>query len=445
LVNLISLADTSSINYNFYADQAQSITESSYGPGICPGYYDHFRADLSERFIRFTKPVRKADPKDPTRPAPISPFTPDDHDLTDIDGNTINHDFLAVRGIPIGYFIGASLSNYEQALPGESPYGGHCNTIKAAITLNEDTTVEVSGKYPIQSSMGIQYSFADYQSKQDKEAGKPRKYKPRGYMTYGKATKEYAEKVGRPEVMSCAECLAAGKDVFTYTGVGKDKPSTSQCRTSGEMAFYVTELAYKKGKSIHWIPVSKAVYTTEIHHITKEEIKTPYFSKGFIAVFPMNSADIRSCEYDLSNDKNIYIPASAVNAHNYVNSIYKLDPSYYMFREIPSIGYMQLLAVPTEIWTTKLSASIGKTNYVALFNTAPNYKDSVADRHNLLEEALNAYLTDRTSKNNEDLEFFPAESSSTLEPKAVTALPPEAVPDLEALASKGNFFEILAE
>ena len=97
---------------NFYAEQA--INNTAVINGACPNYYDHYRMELDNGFYQFYKPTRDKDAE------PLKPFSPTNvFNLKDTNGNHIMHTFVAVEAMPIGYFIGAKLSNYGHELPVE--------------------------------------------------------------------------------------------------------------------------------------------------------------------------------------------------------------------------------------------------------------------------------------------------------------------------------------
>lgn len=367
-------APASDFYSNLTAQAAPAYVGGRFGAG--PGYYDHWRADLSSGFFKFSKPVKGGEP--------VSPFTPNDpYTLTDVNGVNVNHNFLALKGIPIGYFIGASLSNFEQTLP-EERKGSHCETTKAVLKVSDETEVTVPGRYPLQSSAGITYSLSKYRSPEAKLKNEPQTYAGRGYMTYGRATDQYAKAVGREQIISCADCLAANQNNF----------GENYCSVSGEMVFYVTELVFKGQKGLTTIAV--------------KDLGIPEIGEYMIVVLGVKSVDLRDPKVNMSSIDNNFIPASSVNAHTFVNETYALDPSYRPFGEVPGLGSVQMLAMPAEVWLGKLPKMVGKSQYVALYNQSELASADMHVRHALLEEAMAAYIFERKEDKSEAVDIYEA-------------------------------------
>lgn len=403
----LSIIPASTQTFDFYGQQAATAPSGNGGyMGAGPAYYSHWRTKLDRGFIELFKPIKDGED--------LSPLTPDDpYTLKDVDGNLVNHNFLAIRGNITGYFIGASLSNYEQKLPEETGFA-HCQTYKADLSTGDNTNITVDGRYPLQSSIGINYGLAKYQDPKDAAAGKPRVYGGRGFQTYGRATEQYAAQMDRPVTMSCAECIAGNKDKY----------EKNWCKTSGELVFYVTDFAFRGQNGLTWVPVNK--------------LGIPEFGDGGITVvFKVGAPDLKTPKYDLAQKINAIIPASAVNANDYISNAYKtLDVSYRPFGEVEGLGFVQMLAAPTEVWVAKLEKAIGKTNHVALYNPSEFFTQNTESRHNLLQESLESYLADRAPKTEEAVEFYPNDSVAL---PALNAVKP-ALGGLQDLAAAGAFF-----
>jgi hypothetical protein len=347
---------------NFYQQQAQEQF-IDYN-GLSAGYYDHFVVDIQRgifEFARYTK-------NEPT----VEPFNPSDNfSLRSKSGEHITHSFVALEVIPVGYFIGAALSNYEQQLPNERK-GAHCETVKAELNMGENKEV-VIGRYPLQSSQNITYGFRKY----DKNPDAAGVYAGQRYMSYGKATPEYAAQVGRPEVMSCGECL----------GESKDKYLKNKCRTVGQMVVFVKRVAIKGAENkLIWLDVSE---------LNIEGIDPA----GFIAVLKVGASDLRKPDYSPGLRANHHIAPNATFAHEYVTTLYRTgDPAL-----VPVIkteyGVMQTLAYPTQIWCAELTTSYGANKFTALYNQAPsNNSLGLEESHLLLKEAVTAYFRDKDKK-----------------------------------------------
>jgi hypothetical protein len=366
---------------SLYGQQAAAETERTLS-GISPNYYDHFRSvDLKAGYVAIAKPVKDGEP--------IEPFTPDNvFGLKDKSGNTILHQFVALEGMPIGYFMGGILSNFEPSNGARK--GKQCQTTKAVLKLPNGETKTVVGARPIQSSTGITYNFRKYN--EDKEA--PGVYPSDTYETFGMATAEFAAEKERPVVMSCAECVKQNLDRY----------DSSQCRTSGEFAFYIYRVAFRgQDGTLQWVLV--------------EDLGIESLGKGFILVNGVKSADLKKPDVDLAAKVNSHIPSSASTAHFYVTSLYKKQEQ----ECIPFVDFegspMQLLAYPTQMFVGKLSNEVGKISHCFLYSVAPvNNELTIEARHALLETALTAYQQDRAKDKAEEFPFYQEIPTATLAP-----------------------------
>ncbi len=395
---------------SFYTQQA---AEADTGFGICPRYYDHYRSDLSAGYVTINKPVKGGQPEEP--------FTPDDvFGLTDVNGETILHQFLALEGMPIGYFIGAQLSNYKQELPNERKAGGHCQTSKAVLHLGNGESKTVLGRFPLQSSTGITYNFRKYN--EDKDA--PGVYAGKNFDTYGTASPEFAEKTGRPLQLKCSECLANNQDRY----------GEQSCKTSGEFAFFIYKVAFKgrEGK-LQWVTV--------------KDLGIKSLGDGFVLVNKVAYPDLYSKPLvDLVAKINSHVPSSAVNANKYVTNLYqKQEPNSTLLIEFENTPF-QTLAYPTQMFVAKLTDNVGKTSHCFLYSTSPLEQDlDLGARHAMLDKALTAY-SDERSKTDKALEFYSEPSQPTTQLAAAIELTSEPssvsadVKDLAARAAAGKLF-----
>jgi len=344
---------------NFYAEQAAAAPTGM--SGISPNYYDHLRITINKGIFEFARPIKGEEP--------YLPFDPSDNfNLRDIHGNHITHAFLGLDATIVGYFIGGKLSNYEQELPNERK-GAHCETIKADLQMGDGTTITVNGRTPLQSSVGVHFSFRSYNA----DPNAPGKYAGQRVLTSGRATPEFAAQMNRPEIMSCKECVEQNLDRF-----GKNS-----CRTWGEMVLFVRRVAIKgAGNKIVWINVA--------------DLGIPELGNGFVAVTNVGASDLRKPEYRLDAKVNEHIAPNVTFAHDYVSGLYRrsnpaMTPMYQS-----DYGLMQTIAYPTQVWVAELSKAFGANKFVALYNECPTKSQApLEDKHADLQEALTSYFNDR--------------------------------------------------
>lgn len=431
--DLVFNSSTTAVN-PYTALNQNTGSNGLYGPTASPRYYDYYSIDLSEGFFKFSKPIRAVDKS--AQSTKYSPFNPDEmYSLVDGNGNPLNHKFIAVRGMPVFYGVGGALSSYKQLLPGEVSYGGHCTTVKAEFHQSSEPII-VNGDLPLQSSKGVTYNFAAYQSKDDSKAGKPRQYAlGEQVKLYGKCTPQFAQAVGRPELMSCADCVAAGLDVFTYQMPDAAEAVTNRCKTKGSLAFYITELAYKT-KEVNWIKVA--------------DLGIPELGEGFIAVLPLRSLELRAKpdQYELNKGTGLHVPPNAQKPHDWELGTYKnAKPGTHIWTEVPNVGWMNLIAIPTDMWACKVNTGTPATSgTTALMSNTPGTDNMpIADRHTFLQTALKAYLapknTSASSNDDEALDFYSLEDLKTAEPEPIEASKLPSLADLQAQA--GDFFSSL--
>jgi hypothetical protein len=355
----------SSQTTNFYAEQAQ--TQGSSYAGLSPGYYDHFEVRIEKGIFEFNRPIKDT--------AGYEPFTPaDTFNLRSKSGDQITHLFVGLEVTPVGYFIGGSLSNYDQVLPNERK-GGHCETIRAELELGEEKKAIVQGRYPVQSSQGIHYSFKAY----NKDATAPGVYAGKRFMTYGKATPQYAAETGRAEVISCQDCVERKLDSY----------QKNTCRTSGVFAVYVTKVAIKGADG-------------KIVWLTVEELGIEELGSSFVAVLKVGGADLRKPNYSLTSRANFHLPPNVTFAHDYVTRLYRQnEPELSPIIET-DYGIMQTLANPTQIWIGELTNPTGSIKQVALYNCAPVGSTLTLEQKHLdLQVAIKAYFNDKAAKLNQ--------------------------------------------
>lgn len=401
---------------NFYAEQAVEATPVNYAT-LAPGYYDHLGASLAKGIFEFARPVKNAESIEPFQPS--NSFT-----LRSTSGEHITHAFVGLEATIVGYFIGAALSNYEQTLPNERK-GAHCETSQAVLDLGDGKTSTINGRYPLQTSMGIHYNFRAY----NKDPEAPGTYNGKRFVTSGRATPEYAKQAGRPEVMSCMDCLAANKDRYLK----------SKCRTTGQIAVYVTRVAIKG-------PEDKLVW------LDVKELGIAELGAGFIAVFKVGASDLRKPDVSLTTRENFHIPPNATFAHDYITGLYrKNEPSLAVAFET-ELGLMQTLAYKTQMWVAELATSYGANKHTVLYNQVPGLDQlSLEHRHTELQEGLNAYFNERelqqanrnanANAEQADLNLIDAEVAAPAFAGSNVTSVPEATSSLTNLSAAASLFD----
>lgn len=376
---------------NFYSEQAAS--EATY-VSVCPAYYDHFRCTINKGIFEFTKPVKDGDAFEPFDPT-------NSFSLKDRQGNHITHAFIGIDATIVGYFIGAKLSNWEQQLPNERK-GAHCETTRAVLQLGDGTEAIVNGRFPLQSSVGIHYNFRKYNA----DASAPGVYAGQRFMTSGKATPEFAAQLKRPEVMSCAECVAQNFDRF----------GNNSCKTTGEIAIYVRQLAIKgEGNKIVWLSV--------------DDLNIEGLQDGFVAVLNLGASDLRKPDYRLDSKINLHIPPTVTFAHDYISGLYRRPNPALIPMIKTDLGLLQTVAYPTQLWVAELTKSYGSNKYCVLYNENTSKTGlGLEALHADLDQALTAYFNNKQSSKGAQ------ESLQLLESPPLKAV----VQDLAALTDLGG-------
>jgi len=335
-----------------------------------------------------------------------------------------DHQFVAIRGIPLGFHYGFSLTDGT----GED-FKIHCTTTKVEELLGENSRT-IEDRFPLEFPLS-----RVYQKKAEPN-------QPNNWFGNNPHIRLYGSRppVGMPETYSgpprlCQDCVLAGEHYIGTEEEFKSAVQTPTCRMSGYLLFAVTHLGIQdpselmqdpvNGKiRVEWRSVKDAKLTTEVDG-QRVPLDRPFILK-IEGLGSSQQSSIGPGQYDWSvetqADTNTSIlPAgeklySAGDFFKYIN-----DPQFIGIRNRKLKGGRLAYPVVTEVYTGKLKEEKNGSKYIPVFRPVTD-SSVIANGMNLepqdwLISALQTLQYERSLINSNDA--LPPAAMPTALPSAV--------------------------
>ena len=280
------------------------------------------------------------------------------------------HQFVAVRGIPLGFHYGFSLTEGSG-----DDFKVLCNNTKVEEHLGDNSRT-IEDRFPLEFPMS-----RVYQKKAEPN-------QPNNWFGNNPHIKLFGSRppIGTPETYSgppreCKDCVLAGEH---YVGTEEEFKSSVQiptCRMSGYLLFAVTHLGVQDSSGlmedpvngkicVNWVTVKDAKITTEVDG-TRVPLDRPFILK-IEGLGSSQQSSIGTGQYDWSvetqaDTNTAILPAgeklySAGDFFNYIN-----DPKFIGIRNRKLKGGRLAYPVVTEVYTGKLKEEKNGSKYIPVF------------------------------------------------------------------------------
>jgi hypothetical protein len=333
------------------------------------------------------------------------------------------HQFVAIRGIPLGFRYGFSLTEGSG-----DEFKVHCTTTKVEEHLGQNSRT-IEDRFPLEIPLS-----RVYQKKAEPN-------QPNNWFNNHPHIEVYGSRppVGMPESYSgtprkCKDCVLAGEHYIGTEEEFKSAVQTPTCRMSGYLLFAVTHLGSQdsselmndpvNGKiKVTWQAVKDAKLTTEVDG-QRVPLDRPFILK-IEGLGSSQQSAIGTGQYDWSietqADTNTSIlPAveklySAGDFFKYIN-----DPRFIGIRSRKLNNGMLAYPVVTEVYTGKLKEEKNGSKYIPVFRpvTDPEVIDNGMGlkSQDWLISALQTLQYERSLVNANEQVLPPAAMSAALTP-----------------------------